>query len=346
MTTASSDEIRGPLQAPSKGTIAPGIVAALAMTHTPGLGDRMHLPPAEQMVRLSAGFGEGRRILAEARPDLLVVFVNDHFDMFSMMNMPTFAIAVAETHAGPPADAERWLQMTRRSFASDMKYARALLTHTVAQGFDVTRVGSADFVHNVLMPLKFLRPECDLPIVPVFVNCFAPPLPTFRRCYDFGYSVGQGIKRQPARVALIASGGISHWPPFASEDDPAPDELATRMLRIQNLGAAGRRADPDVRNLIHDKEAEMAASDRELINVPWDHRLLEYFAQGDIEALTQMSYEEIEREGGNGGHEMSLWVALMGALGGAKSRTVFYEPVKEWMGGVGLISYDAAIQGA
>jgi len=316
------------------------IVAAFSTTHTPGLGDRMHEPPPDQMERLRSGFAAGRRILDDARPELLIAFVNDHFDMFSLGNMPTFAIAVSDEHAGPPADAEAWLQMKRRRVAGHAGYALDLLKEAIKADFDVTRTGSSEFVHNLLMPLKFLRPECDIPVVPVFVNCFAPPLPSFRRCYELGQVIGRVIARRPERVALLASGGISHWPPFAHEDDPQPDELARRMLRIQHLGAAGRRADPGVRDLLHRKEAELAASDRELINVQWDRRLLELFGQGDVEALTSFTYDEVERDGGNGGHEMSLWVMLMGALGGAPGHTIFYEPVKEWMGGVGLLSYD------
>jgi len=90
----------------------------------------------------------------------------------------------------------------------------------------------------------------------------------------------------------------------------------------------------------------MAASDRELINVRWDKSLLDAFARGDVEHFLRMTYDEVERDGGNGGHEMSLWVMLMGVLNGAPSRTIVYEPVKEWMGGVGVISYDRALNQA
>lgn len=322
----------------------PQVVAALATTHTPGLGDRMHEPPAAQMDRLRAGFEEGRRILEAARPELIVAFVNDHFDMYSLANMPTFSVAVADEHAGPPADAQAWLQMPRRRIAGHSGYAMHLLRSLVASDFDITRSAQAEFVHNLLMPLKFLHPACTLPVVPIFINCFAPPLPSFRRCYALGQAIGQAIRQRPERVALLASGGISHWPPFASETDPAPDELAQRMLRIQHKGALGRREDPGVRDLIHRKEAEMAASDRELINVAWDRQLLAHFEHGNVAALTAMGYDEVESLGGNGGHEMSLWVAMMGALGGVPGRTLFYEPVKEWMGGVGLLSYDRQLQ--
>ncbi|MDX3894666.1 hypothetical protein [Pusillimonas sp.] len=38
-------------------------------------------------------------------------------------------------------------------------------------------------------------------------------------------------------MALLASGGISHWPPFVDEDRiPADDELLQRQLRTQREG--------------------------------------------------------------------------------------------------------------
>lgn len=318
------------------------IVAAIAMTHTPGLGDRLHAPPPAQMARLDAGFREAREILATARPDLVIGFVNDHFDMYCLDNMPTFSVAVAAEHWGPPANAEAWLQMKRRRIPGNEDYALDIYRTAVREGYDLCRSGPAELVHNALMPFKFLRPECDLPLVPVFTNCFAPPLPSFSRCYGLGEVIGRVIARRPERVALIASGGISHWPPFAKEGG-AQDELDRRMLRIQRLGPIGRERDPGVRDLIHKREEEMAASGRELINVKWDRDILAAFERGDRDHLLSLTYDEIERDGGNGGHEMAMWVMMMGALGGRPGRTVVYEPVTEWMGGVGVLSYDRVL---
>lgn len=320
-----------------------GIVAALAMTHTPGLGDRLGDAPADQLARLQSAFAAGRKIIAESKPDLIIALVNDHFDMYGLNNMPTFSIAVAAEHWGPPASAEQWIQMSRRRFAGHEDYAFHLYREAVDAGFDIFRSGTAEFVHNVLLPVKFLFPDTDLPIVPVFTNCFMPPLPSMARCYALGETLGRAISKRPERVAVIASGGISHWPPFAKEDGPPDDELNTRMLKVQRIGPGGREADPGVRELLHKREAEMAQSGAELINIKWDREVLDAFERGDRDYLLKMSYEEIERDGGNGGHEIAMWVMMMGAVGGLPSRTLAYEPVKEWMGGVGVISYDRAL---
>ena len=50
-----------------------------------------------------------------------------------------------------------------------------------------------------------------LPIVPIFVNCLVPPLPSARRCHAFGGAVAGAIRSwaSPARVAVITSGSLS-----------------------------------------------------------------------------------------------------------------------------------------
>ena len=74
--------------------------------------------------------------------------------------------------------------------------------------------------------------------------------------------------------------------------------------------------------------------------------MLEKLAQADVEYLTHLDHDEICRIAGSGGAEMMMWVTLMGAVGTLKGDIVFYEVVKEWMGGVGAISYDKALRSA
>lgn len=316
------------------------IVAAVSMTHTPGLGDRLDAPPADQMARLHRAFGQVRQELDAAAPDIVVAFVNDHFDMYWLNNMPTFSVSVSDVHYGPSPDAQDWLQMTRRPHPGDAGYGKRILEQCIADGFDMMRSGPAEFNHNVLIPKKFLWPDRDIPVVPVFINCFAPPLPTWRRSYELGRCIRKVIAERPERVALLASGGISHWPPFVDEDRiPADDELLQRQLRTQREGPVARAADPHLRRDFHAREARMSAGDQQLINVEWDREVMAALERGDIEHLLRQDYHAVERAGGNGGHEMAMWIALAGVLDGAPGRTVVYEPVKEWMGGVGILTY-------
>ncbi len=50
-------------------------------------------------------------------------------------------------------------------------------------------------------------------MVPVLTNCVAPPLPAPRRSWQLGGFVRDFIAARPGgeRVALLGSGGMSHW---------------------------------------------------------------------------------------------------------------------------------------
>lgn len=315
------------------------VVAGIAMTHTPGMGDRMDAPPSEQQAKIAAGLAEGRRILEEARPDLIIGFINDHFDMYTLNNMPALAIGVADDHYGPPEANEAWLQLKRRRIPGSADYAMELYREAIAGGYDVTRSGSAEFVHNMLIPLRYLRPEMDIPVVPVFVNCFAPPLPRMDRMYEFGRLVRRFVDSRSEKVALIASGGLSHWPPYPREWLPPRDDLDRQMLTVFREGPVARQRNPEIRKHVHQRELEMAASDQELINQDWDRSILDAFERGASSTLLDMTFDEIEEQGGVGGHEILVWAMLMGAMEGRTGRTVLYEPVKEWMGGAALFAY-------
>ena len=63
-----------------------------------------------------------------------------------------------------------------------------------------------------MVPLHFLTPRYDLPVIPVNINCQGPPLIPLHRCYAFGRALRRACDSAPERIAVIATGGISHWP--------------------------------------------------------------------------------------------------------------------------------------
>lgn len=319
------------------------IVLSFAMTHTPGLANRLDDPPPAQVENIMTAFDTVKQQLEKARPEIMIALINDHFDVFSLRNLPTFAIGVADLHYGPSSHAEQWMQMPRRPLSGAQDYAKALLAGAIADGFDITRAASCDFNHNVMLPKKYLWPDLDIPVVPVFINCFCRPLPSWRRCYELGRSLSKTIASRGERVSVFASGGISHWPPFVDEEDAlqTDDELSRRILRWQTLGPEAKGSDPSISQDFLAREKELAASDRELINREWDNWVLQAICRGDHQALCELDEQSILREGGNGGYEMAMWLSLMGVLNSAPAQTLVYEPVKEWMGAVSVVLYDA-----
>ena len=66
--------------------------------------------------------------------------------------------------------------------------------------------------HGVIVPLHFLAPNNDLPIIPCNINCQGPPLTPLSRAWAFGEALRQACDKQPEKIALVGTGGISHWP--------------------------------------------------------------------------------------------------------------------------------------
>jgi 2,3-dihydroxyphenylpropionate 1,2-dioxygenase len=51
-----------------------------------------------------------------------------------------------------------------------------------------------------------------LPVIPVNINCQGPPLTPLHRAWAFGEALRRAADKLPARIALVGTGGISHWP--------------------------------------------------------------------------------------------------------------------------------------
>jgi 2,3-dihydroxyphenylpropionate 1,2-dioxygenase len=63
-----------------------------------------------------------------------------------------------------------------------------------------------------MVPLHFLTPKFDLPVIPVNINCQGPPLTPLKRAWAFGEALREACDQVPERIALVGTGGISHWP--------------------------------------------------------------------------------------------------------------------------------------
>ena len=55
------------------------------------------------------------------------------------------------------------------------------------------------------------------------MNTYLPPLPTPRRCAALGRAIAGYIESRPERVAILASGGMSHYPGTWKYPKPAYD---------------------------------------------------------------------------------------------------------------------------
>jgi catalytic LigB subunit of aromatic ring-opening dioxygenase len=165
--------------------------------------------------------------LRQANVDVAVVFGDDQQEQFHDDNMPMFAIyhgkslpVVKDSGLRPSGwkDAERrgWAE-TANEYETAPELANHLIGSLVDAEFDITRCNKLRDEIGVGHAFSFLYrrilPGTKLPMVPVMVNTYYPPnQPTPRRCYSFGQAVRRAIDSWDSnkRVALIASGGLSH----------------------------------------------------------------------------------------------------------------------------------------
>ncbi|HEX4506944.1 MAG TPA: extradiol dioxygenase [Alphaproteobacteria bacterium] len=322
------------------------IVGGISVSHAPGWLGWPDAPPAVQRASIAAFTQEIVDYLDEIRPDVIVAILDDHFENLYRNLMPTFAIGIADAHAGP---ADYWLGALglkeKLNIPSDPELARELLGHLLGNGFDIARMGPIEYGNNLIVPWHFIRLRNDLPVVPIFINVFSPPLPSVARAYALGEALAKAVRANTSdkRVAFLATGGLSHWPPVWMEHTEESDPFLDRMRRFQTEGRPILEADPNLMVDLAAYEIEMArTANRPLVNAEWDRRFLDALGRGDVQAVKAYGYDEVEREAGHGGHEILNWAAVMGAMGGRPAKIVGYEPVTEWICGMAYATYPTA----
>jgi hypothetical protein len=78
----------------------------------------------------------------------------------------------------------------------------------------VTEPNNQGLPHGYAFVVKRLFSNRPRPIVPIFENtCYPPNQPTPKRSFQFGQEIGRAIESwdSETRVAVIASGGLSHF---------------------------------------------------------------------------------------------------------------------------------------
>ena len=186
------------------------LVFAGVCSHAPGITGRSERADPALRDGFYAALDRMRQGLEDARPDALIVIAAEHFANFFMNNMPAICVGMAEHYEGPIED-EAWLRIKRRRIPGAPALSRALIQEVMSD-IDLAYAEEWKFDHGIMVPLHFLTPRYDLPVIPVNINCQGPPLIPPKRAYEFGRSLRRACDARPERIALIGTGGISHWP--------------------------------------------------------------------------------------------------------------------------------------
>jgi 2,3-dihydroxyphenylpropionate 1,2-dioxygenase len=310
------------------------LVAALATSHVPLMVTHFNDAPPEQARRVLAGFERLKLELSNARPDVLIVLAPDHFRTFFMDVMPPFCIGIGEV-------SRCWGDWGLPSYglALHQDLARTVLALSMDSGFDLAYSLNMPLDHGFVMPLHYLRPASEVPIVPLFINCAAPPLPSLKRCHLLGQVLEQTIAKRPAneRIALLASGGLSHWVPF-----PKLERVESEFDKLMADFMVNGRAQVQDPEIAKQRRAGIEAfiADSPRVNEEFDKEFLRLFAAGEGEKLADYSADYIEENGGNGGQEIRTWIALLGAVSARSASYTLYEGIQEWLTGAGMAIID------
>ena len=256
------------------------IVAGFGMPHAPNFPALVAREGSQcEVARLYAEVAEH---VAAVEPDVLIVFTDDHFNTFFLDNFPTFAIGIADATAGPNDQTP----MPHYQVAVPGALAAHIRATALARGFDISLVQDFEVDHAVMVPLHFLTPAMQIPVLPIFVNALAPPLPTARRCHALGEAVRAAVESwpQPLRVAVIGSGSFS---------------LEIGGPKIPPGDRAAGFPDPQ-----------------------WTQHVQDLLLQARVDDLLDEATSARMLQAGNIGGELLNWIAMLGVIGVRKPRAM------------------------
>jgi protocatechuate 4,5-dioxygenase, beta chain len=203
------------------------VVCVIGVTHNP-FHHRLISQPRDQWNPDTVNMVNRSKLMQEklrrANPQSLLIIGNDHFHQFFMDNMPAFLIGKMELFDGTYYNETREFHLPRYKIPGDVQLAQQLLEGSLKRGIDFAFSNELKVDHSVIVPLILVRPEMDLPIVPIMTNCVAPPLPPAERFHEVGKILRAVIDEIPGdkRIGVILSGNLSLEVGGPLQFDPKP----------------------------------------------------------------------------------------------------------------------------
>jgi len=199
------------------------VIGGAMLPHAPQF---FTLPPTEDRanvdrVRTVAATIGGK--LRELRPDLWIIFSNDHAEQFFHSVAPPFTV-----HVGGSADGHFAGHDFHWEIPSTIGFE--LIRQLYRQGFDPAFTSTAKIDYAMGIPLSHIG-HTD-PILPIYVNAYLAPQPTMARCYAFGEAIARAVTTLGLRTVVLASGGMSHFPGTNRYSNPELEWDQAALARI------------------------------------------------------------------------------------------------------------------
>ncbi len=302
------------------------------ISHTPLVG---HVDPApEVLAEVNDMIAAARERITRFDPQLVVLFGPDHYNGFFYDVMPSFCIGMAAHAIGDFGTAAGPLEVPKTLAES---CAQAVLD----AGVDSAVSYCMQVDHAFAQPLELLLNGLQgCPVIPVFINSVAVPLPSFKRARLLGEAIGHWARSLDKRVLFLASGGLSHQPPvpeLAKVDARMADRMmgSGRNLPADERAARQNRVIQAARHFVEDQNSLHP------LNPTWDQQFLDTLGQGLIGNLDALGNDELSALAGKSTHEVKSWVAAAAALsafGPYQPDSRYYRPIPEWIAGFAALS--------
>jgi 3-O-methylgallate 3,4-dioxygenase len=189
-------------------------------------------------------------IFEESRIDVAVIVGNDQSEIYRNTLNPAFAVHYGDTITNYEFSEERkkelppgiehslkgYIPAGGADYPACPELALKIIEQAIADEFDVAAMSALprpETPHAWGFIYRRIMRDNPCPSVMVTVNTFYPPnQPTMRRCYKFGQSILEAIRewKSDARVALIGSGGLTHFVIDENVDRTFLNALETNQL--------------------------------------------------------------------------------------------------------------------
>lgn len=256
------------------------LVATLASTHHPFYLKATTAPKEEQIPQAAEWkrkIEAYRETLTAAKPDILVMVGSDHFHQFFLDHYPTFLIGNSDFYDATFYNEEREFGIPKYLLRGDAAFSRYMHQGLMDEDFDLSVSHELKIDHSIICPIITLRPDADLPIVPIYTNIFVPPLASPRRFWNLGRAIRKTIESWPSKLRVAAI-GTGH--------------LSLELGGPRQFGETG--PDPD-----------------------FDRQAVEWISTGNIEAILKNVTLESMEKSGNATHGFLNMILMMGVAGPA-----------------------------
>lgn len=305
------------------------LVAGVALSHSPMI-----------MLNEAGGGEKGQRFLnavsamkkwmRDMGVDIIVLISDDHFNSYFYDYLPSFTIGIGEC--------EGWgdWHIPKYKIPVQQELAKHVLDTGLENHIDFAFTMRMKVDHGHTQAIFFLNSDLKIPVVPIAVNTAAPPLPTMDRCFQVGEVIRKAIEswESDKKVAIVASGGISHWVPIPKIDSEKPEDQELIQLLVN-----GRQEIEQLNGYLNTRKRRVTQIKSGRVNEEWDREFLRLICEKDHQALRRWGVEFIEEHGGNGGQEIHNWLVLLGILQDFESEVVCYEAIPEWVTGMGVVQF-------